>query len=351
MLLLGYSPGRGVIRLSLSSARPIQPRMPRSLLVDEPPIGRVRLVHPVGEHLLVYVTAALAGAGAVGWAAWCLLTEPGPGAQRGAEVILRAMALVGMPLLWYALRSIRRLHPRAALSVFGDRLEIRERDLFTRPAVVFRDDVSHVAVAVEAEIRGDERLRFRIDTGERWLFSSLRGSRLPHVARTPKRMNLAIVFAHPQRFPQARAAGHAALTGPAEGVECGGPGFRRVSRHDDAPGLLLRVADPAAATALLSTWGSEPSSTVTDLALGPTPSTARDVPYRRRLVLATLLIATAVGVGLGSVASAVAVAAIVTLAHAAGRLELRAALAERSRWPAFVALAGACMLLVALPFA
>jgi hypothetical protein len=323
--------------------------MRESPLGAEPPIGQVRLVHSVGEQLLACATAALAGAGAVGWAAWCLLTPPGPGAARGAELMLRAMALIALPVLWYALRIIRRLHPRATLLVFADRLEIREGDLFARPVVVLREDVSYVAVDAEPDIRRHERLRFRIGAGERWLSSSLQGSHLPHVTRAPKRMNLAIVFARPRRFAEVRGGGRPVATGCAEGVDRGRPGFRRVSRHERARGVLLRVADPAAARALLSTWGTAPSSAVTELALGRAPATARDVAHLRRAALATLVVALVVGVGRGSVAGAIAAAAMLALMHVAGHLELRAATAERSRWPALVALAGACCLLVTLP--
>ena len=93
----------------------------------------------------------------------------------------------------------------------------------------------------------------------------------------------------------------------------------------------------------------EPSSAVADLALAQAPSAVPDVSYRGRFVLGMLVIA-GIGAIHGSVAAALGAAALFTLVSAAGHLDLRAATAERSRWAAFVVLAAACFLLVALPF-
>lgn len=195
------------------------------------------------------IAAATCGAAllaaALAWLTFCLTIKPGPGAARGAQVIILLMSLVSVPMLGFASRLLLDAISGGEIVVGEDALSIILPPTLRRPIKLDRAVVAGVIVDEDAVSNEDERLRFSVDGDATYLYSSIGGSAL--LILSPERAvpNLAIVFDQPLEFSEPR---------------------RRIFSLDDfvplrplqpplpAPGVFLRVADPVRASLQLASW-------------------------------------------------------------------------------------------------
>lgn len=222
-------------------------------------------------------------AAALAWATFCLTEKPGPGAVRGAQVMILLLSLAAVPMLGYATRLLLDAMSGGKILVEEDLLSIVLPRTLRRPIKLDRSVVAGVLVEEDAVKNNDERLRFPVDRDDgdaTYLYSSISGSDLPILSPERAIPNLAIVFEQPLEFTEPRR--------------------RRFSRDYFSPlrplqpsllvpGMLLRAADPVHASLQLASW-SDPehvrgvlggSPSVSSSGSRPT-SSRRGVPALRR---------------------------------------------------------------------
>ncbi len=219
-------------------------------------------------------------ASAVGWVAFCVTTKPGPGAVGGAHTFLLLMSLASLPMLSYARRFLLDASAGGEVAVGENVLSIILPRTLRRPIKLHRTGVAGVIIDAEAVANADERLRFSVDGGASYLYSSIGGSVLPILGAERAVPNLAIVFDQPLKFSEPRRR----FFGLSDFLP-----LRPLQPSSPAPGVMLRVADPVSASLQLASW-NDPDRV--RLALSSAPSAnppghqpdglARNVPPLRQ---------------------------------------------------------------------
>jgi hypothetical protein len=158
--------------------------------------------------------------------------------------LLRLLSIAAAPLILFAIRLSKDALAQDKLMVDGDTITIHSTKLLRAPITLARRDVAAVMVDDQSAINAYERLRFTVDDGQGFIYSSVKGSALPLLSNEPAVPNIAVVLTRPRRFSQLRRRLAADSFAP----------LRRLTRADTVPGLLLEVVNPDEARHVLAGW-------------------------------------------------------------------------------------------------
>lgn len=257
---------------------------------------RVRIVVRATARLLSLLKAAMA-LFALAAAAGLASEASGRLSEDSSDALADVAALIGsgaagvLAFLVFVSAGAAAIARKAYLEIHPNGLTIHHRGLFRRDIDIAKDNIAAIAFEDRSHRfrRFRDHPRFPLPDPEpasepRWLYSKVGGAPFPILAQAPEVPNMAICFAQPmvlaptrrwvKIFP-ARASIHP-------------PIHKRRSR-----GLLLRIADTAAAHSALEPWGLTREITQTDLAeVRPSASDRKKVRLLRRLDGAAILTVT-----------------------------------------------------------
>lgn len=212
-------------------------------LIGPGPVA-IKLARRRSARISAALCATALALGGAGWLAFCLTAKPGPDAAPSATTVLRAMALVSLPMFLFAARLARDAVSNGRVVLTGDMLSIVLPRTLREPLTLSRARVARAIVDPEGQRNDDERLRFQVAPG-RFLYSSVTGSEAPFLGAEPAIPNLALVFDAPVAFEEPRRrSNYGGEFAPLLPLE---PGVA-------VPGLLLWVGDPGSARLALGRW-------------------------------------------------------------------------------------------------